>query len=123
VLGGICLLARTFRRVIVEGSSMEPTLVAGDRLLFSPLRRPRRGDIVAVPDPRQPRRLLVKRVTAVDDGQGLISVRGDNPDASTDSRDFGPVERRRVLGRAVYRYAPIERAGPFGKAGERYHRR
>jgi len=38
-------------------------------------------------------------------------VRGDNPDASTDSRVFGPVRRRAVIGRAVYRYWPPARRG------------
>jgi nickel-type superoxide dismutase maturation protease len=101
------------RRVTVAGASMEPALSPGDRLLFfPPLSRLRPGDIVAVPDPRQPARLLVKRVTSLD-GR-FVSVEGDNPDESTDSRVFGPVERRAILGRAVYRYAPAGRVGPVG---------
>jgi hypothetical protein len=38
-----------------------------------------------------------------------LTVRGDNPSASTDSRDFGPVPAASVRGRVVYRYAPPHR--------------
>jgi signal peptidase I len=88
---------------------MEPTLAGGDRLLLLRRRSPQVGDIVAVGDPRAGGRLLVKRVTAVRGDQ--ILVEGDNRVASTDSGTFGPVDRRAVLGRAVYRYGPPGRSG------------
>ncbi len=91
---------------------MEPTLVPGDRLVVLTAPRLRPGDIVAVPDPRHPRRLLVKRVMSVDRRQRLVTVEGDNRDHSTDSRTFGPLPRSAVVGRVVYRYAPAARAGP-----------
>ena len=97
------------RRVVVHGSSMQPTLEAGDRLLVIRAGRPRAGHLVVVPDPRQPDRFLVKRVAAV--GGGSITVRGDNPVASTDSREFGALSVDAVRGRAVYRYAPPSRTG------------
>lgn len=100
------------RRVVVEGTSMAPTLAPGDRLLVVRGRRPRAGDLVAVADPRRPGRLLVKRVA----GQhlGLLDLRGDNPAASTDSRSFGPVPPSAVRGRVVRRYWPPDRRGPIG---------
>jgi nickel-type superoxide dismutase maturation protease len=118
------------RRVIVRGHSMAPTLLAGDRILVVAGRRLRRGDIVAVPDPRRAERLLMKRVTHIAPGRHTVSLSGDNAAASTDSRTFGPVPRRAILGRAVYRYGPAERAGRIdisrrGRAArsvERYHR-
>ena len=100
------------RRVVVEGRSMEPTLEAGDRLLLvRPLRgrRPRVGDIVAATDPRPGGRLLIKRVASVQGDRVLIE--GDNQSSSTDSGDFGPVDRRAIVGRAVYRYGPPGRTG------------
>ncbi|MHB1553458.1 MAG: nickel-type superoxide dismutase maturation protease [Acidimicrobiales bacterium] len=100
------------RRVVVEGRSMLPTFEPGDRLLVVrlPRRWPlRRGDVVAVPDPRAPSRLLVKRVAAV--SARLVTVTGDSPSESTDSRSFGPVDRAQVWGRACYRYAPRARSG------------
>jgi nickel-type superoxide dismutase maturation protease len=98
------------RRVVVRGPSMEPTLAPGDRLLVLRVKRVRAGDVVAVRDPGDRRRLLVKRVGAVI--PGAVVLRGDNPGASTDSRVFGPVPEHAVVGRVVRRYAPEWRAGP-----------
>jgi len=98
------------RRVVVEGRSMEPTLAPGDRLLVVRARAVHPGDVVAVRDPSHPRRVLVKRVGAVLD-VGIV-LRGDNPGASTDSRSFGPVPARAVLGRVLRCYSPRWRAGP-----------
>jgi len=94
---------------------MEPALAPGDRLLMVPAVTPRPGHIVAVVDPYDHGRLLVKRVASVDRRRRVISVEGDNRDASTDSRAFGPLPRNAVLGRAVYRYAPAARAGSLRK--------
>jgi nickel-type superoxide dismutase maturation protease len=94
------------QRILVEGDSMRPTLEPGDRLVCVRSRRVRPGDLVAVHDPRDGR-LLVKRVASVDP----LTVAGDNPDASTDSRSFGAVTPDRVVGRAVYRYWPDDRRG------------
>lgn len=104
------LAARPVRRVRVEGASMRPALEDGDRLLVVRGLRVRVGDVVAVPDPRRPERLLVKRVVGRD-GRWL-TVLGDDADASTDSRAFGPVPASSVVGRAVHRYAPEARRGP-----------
>src|SRR4051794_22306333 len=82
------LAAKTFGRVEVVGDSMTPALEPGDRLLLIS-KRPRVGDVVAVRDPRASDRVLVKRVSAIDGGD--VAVVGDNLDASTDSRMFGPV--------------------------------
>ena len=102
-------------RVEVVGDSMRPTLEPGDRLVLSRRRRVRPGDLVAVTDPRQARRIVVKRVTRVSDAG--LTVLGDNPSASTDSRVFGPVSPSAVQGRAVYRYHPPSRRGRLANGG------
>jgi nickel-type superoxide dismutase maturation protease len=105
------LVVSRVRRVVVRGSSMLPAFAPGDRLLVVPSWRVHPGDVVAVADPRQPSRLLVKRVGSVDVRNRLVTVFGDNRSFSTDSRVFGPVPRRSVVGRAVYRYWPPGKEG------------
>jgi len=91
---------------------MEPALWAGDWIVVSGMSRPPRvGEIVLVRDPRKPENLMVKRVSAVADG--ACTLLGDRLEESTDSRTFGPVPLANVLGRALFRYAPIGRIGWF----------
>ena len=101
------MFGRMFGRMVVEGDSMRPTLLPGDRLLLLRWGRARPGDLVVTSDPRQPSRLVVKRVAAL--GPAGLTVVGDNAASSTDSRSFGPI--RQVHGRALYRYHPPGRAG------------
>lgn len=105
---------RPLQRVTVEGWSMLPTLEPGDRLLVGPVRRLQPGQLIAIGDPRRPDRLMVKRVHLVTDG--WVEVRGDNPTASTDSRQLGPVPAALVRGRILYRYAPAGRVGPVERS-------
>jgi nickel-type superoxide dismutase maturation protease len=101
--------SKSFRRVRLAGDSMLPAFQPGDRLLVGPPARIAPGTVVALPDPRSPARLIVKRVHAA--GRTWVDVRGDNPAASTDSRHFGPVPRSQLTGRIVYRYGPAGRTG------------
>jgi nickel-type superoxide dismutase maturation protease len=94
---------------------MLPSLLPGDRLIVVRLGRPRPGDLVALHDPTEPARLLVKRVSGL--GPAGIEVRGDNEGASRDSRAFGAVAPGRLIGRAVYRYFPPARAGLLPRSG------
>ncbi|MGO9558108.1 MAG: S26 family signal peptidase [Acidimicrobiales bacterium] len=100
-------------RVSVEGTSMIPELAPGDRLLAVKLPVLEAGDIVALTDPAEPSRILVKRVTRLH--AVTVEVEGDNGAVSRDSRVFGAVSRRQVLGRVVYRYHPREAAGRLGR--------
>ena len=104
------------RRLRVSGESMVPTLLPGDRVLvlagLGPLRPSiRTGDLVALADPRDPGRIMIKRVAGFDGSR--VVVRGDNEGASTDSRHFGPVDPSTLRGRVIYRYHPEDRRGAF----------
>lgn len=96
---------------------MAPALLPGDRLVIARLGGLAIGHVVALPDPRDGSRLLLKRVGDV--GGDTIEVFGDNPSSSTDSRHFGRVPAASVRGRVVYRYSPPERAGWFPAQGGR----
>jgi nickel-type superoxide dismutase maturation protease len=112
---GISVGRRWLDVVEVRGASMAPSLLPGDRLLVeshSYLRRPpRRGEVVLAADPRAPDRELIKRVASIDDAGYSAELRGDAPEASTDSRDFGAVPLSGIRWRAVFRYWPPQRAG------------
>ena len=64
----------TVRRVEVEGESMLPALESGDRLLVLRGCRVRAGDVAVVRDPRDPARLVVKRVASVPNPRPQQSV-------------------------------------------------
>ncbi|CAN5578761.1 hypothetical protein BH23CHL8_BH23CHL8_01220 [soil metagenome] len=93
---------------------MAPTLLPGDWLLVDPeafrARAPQVGELVLVSDPRAPERLLAKRVAWVEP-DGRLRVAGDDPGASTDSRDFGSLDRASVAGCPWFRYWPLSRWG------------
>jgi nickel-type superoxide dismutase maturation protease len=112
---GITVGRRWLDVVEVRGGSMAPSLLPGDRLLVESrtyrLRAPRPGEVVLAADPREPERELIKRVAAVDDDNASAELRGDDPAASTDSREFGAVPLTAIRWRAAYRYWPPQRVG------------
>jgi nickel-type superoxide dismutase maturation protease len=95
-------LGRRFR-VRVRGASMEPTLLDGDEVLVAThayrRRRPNPGDVVLTRHPIQSDIKTIKRVSTVDESG--LTLLGDNPAASTDSRSYGRVPLDRLLGRVV----------------------
>ncbi len=95
-----------FDRFVVEGESMAPSVAPGERVFVNRaaywFRPPRAGDVVVLRDPRKPERLLIKRIDAAHGNS--FEVAGDNVDASTDSRTFGPVPANLILGKVWFRY-------------------
>jgi nickel-type superoxide dismutase maturation protease len=91
----LTILSLFVRRISVEGSSMAPTYVSGERLtVVRRWSRVRVGDVVVLADPRDGGRWLLKRCVAREGSR--VDLRGDNAQASTDSRDFGLVPARDV---------------------------
>lgn len=96
---------------------MVPTLLPDDWCLVVRPRSWRRGDIVVVEHPGRLGYEMVKRLDAVPGdtvrgrvlGAGEFWVLGDRADASTDSRQFGPVGSELLKARVLLVYAPVER--------------
>lgn len=113
----LIIVSLGFKRVVVEGRSMLPAYSPGQRLVVNRfaylLRPPREGDVVVV---CRGRRLDLKRVTAVPGDRVILQgadrvlgpdewfVTGDNPGESTDSRHYGPVRGRDILGKVWFAY-------------------
>jgi len=124
----LVLRARPFRAV-VRGPSMAPALHDGDVVLAFGGVRPATGDVVVVEHPGRSGYEMVKRVagapgdmvSALPDGSRLGApvalgagewfVVGDAPDASTDSRSFGPVRSEHLRGVVRFVVWPGERLG------------
>ena len=98
------------RRFVVRDTSMRPALQTGDRLLVGRWLRLRTGDLVVLRDPEQHSIYLVKRVASLEPN-GDVVLRADNPNVSRDSRHFGAVPGRLIVGRVLFRYMPAERRG------------
>lgn len=91
-----------FHKLRIYGHSMEPTLQEGTVVLVNTyafwFRSPKKNDIVALYDPRD-KKILVKRIIKKD--KNMFFVQGDNTLHSTDSREFGMINRRDILGKIV----------------------
>jgi len=120
---------------------MAPAIEPGDWLLVDPttIRWPRRGSVVVVREP-DGGALAIKRVAAgpgdrVAFAEGYLELADDEAwllaDATTeaaetrgfgepiDSRRYGPVPVELLVGRAWFRYAPLNRLGLIPRPSRR----
>lgn len=86
------------RRVV--GNSMVPGIVSGTIVVTVSSGTVKPGDVVIA---RQKGREVIKRVTAIQGG--MVELRGDNTAESNDSRRYGPVAKRDILGVVMIRFA------------------
>lgn len=98
----IRLLLRRVVGVRVEGDSMAPLLRSGDRVLVDPKAAFQPGDIVVARHPYRSSVRILKRLISIN-ADGRVSLAGDNPRESEDSRTFGSVSSSDLLGKVVAR--------------------
>jgi nickel-type superoxide dismutase maturation protease len=86
----------------ISGNSMYPTFSASDIIFVNRLAyvfvHPQLNDIIALHDPRDGK-VLIKRIIKIE-GKGYF-VQGDNKNSSTDSRVFGMIGRRDIIGKVI----------------------
>ena len=96
----LLFVLRRRQHMRVDGFSMKPVLNAGDHVLIRTVNQnedtPPCGSIVVSWHPQLEGMRIIKRLTGCQGG--LMDLRGDNSAASTDSRQFGLVERSRLIG-------------------------
>lgn len=88
---------------IIKGDSMLPTLKQGDLVFINPSAKPKIGDIVLFRHPFKQSVKAVKRLAQIT-ADGRYFLVGDNALESADSRSFGAIRAKDVLGVAVCRF-------------------
>ena len=80
---------------------MEPTLSEGDVVLISSLpyifKNPKVGDVIIL----KRQKYIIKRIIKED--RGKFFVEGDNKKESTDSKNFGWISRKEILGKVIFK--------------------
>jgi nickel-type superoxide dismutase maturation protease len=87
---------------LVEGDSMSPVLKDGDAVLINPSETVAAGDIILANHPFKKSVKILKRVKELDEKGDLI-LTGDNAPESTDSRTFGAVPLKYLIGKVTCR--------------------
>jgi len=131
-----------FEPFVVKGASMEPNFYQGDYLIIDKLsfhfREPKRGEVIVLRYPLNPKQRFIKRIVAlpgeeiaieggkvkvngkildeskylpnfvetpgdleVSLSQNQYFVLGDNRSASFDSRQWGPLQKKEIIGRVL----------------------
>lgn len=106
VIRGIArFVSPMMRRVRIEGVSMVPTYGPGEYVwVRRTWRSPSVGLVVAVRDPDDATREVIKRV--VNCRLGLVTLQGDNAQVSRDSRVYGDIAVRDVRWRVIPQRRP-----------------
>ncbi|KAK0461912.1 LexA/Signal peptidase, partial [Desarmillaria tabescens] len=141
------LMARFFPITKLTGRSMQPTINPDenqlwhdfallDRVSVQAAAKFKRGDIVTLFSPIDPKRVLVKRVVAKEGDivdtlppypvpqvripEGHVWVEGDDPYHSDDSNTLGPVPAALIEAKLLFLVWPFSRIGSLKTPSARY---
>ncbi len=85
----------------IQGNSMYPAFNSGDVVLVNRLafffKNPKIGDIIVLKKERD----IIKRIIKVKDNRFFVV--GDNKKESTDSRQFGWIGRKEIVGKVIFK--------------------
>ncbi|MDO8657902.1 MAG: signal peptidase I [Candidatus Levybacteria bacterium] len=89
----------------IKEKSMEPGIKEGSVVLINRyhylFKKPEAGDMVVLRDPTDSKRFIIKRVKELKDGR--VFVIGDNEKESVDSRQFGWIDKKNILGKVFFK--------------------
>jgi len=80
----------------VEGESMLPTLVPGQRVIINKWSKGAKGDLIVF---YAQGRTMIKRISHIEKEQRYVT--GDNASKSTGSEEFGKVSPQVIIGRVL----------------------
>lgn len=108
---------------------MEPTYHNGDYLIVDEISylagEPKKDDVIIFRYPKDPKVFFIKRIIGLPNenisvngkevrlGDDEYFVMGDNRDFSSDSRAWGPVPKKMIIGRSFIRLWPLNKIGLF----------
>lgn len=93
-----------YKIAMVSGHSMEPTLNDGEFCILQTRCTLEDGDIIVIDtteEPNIPVSSIIKRYIATQSSSDEIYVLGDNRSHSYDSRKFGRLKRKNVVGKII----------------------
>lgn len=100
-------ILRKRRRFRVTGISMQPLLQPEEEILINPFAyqkaSPQINDLVVATHPDKKNLEIVKRISYITE-EGTFFLLGDNPNHSTDSRNFGTIPLKNIIGKVTTRF-------------------
>lgn len=87
-------------RFTIKEKSMKPFLKEGDSVVVSKIfLKLRVGDVVIFHHPTTPPYTFIKRISKIDNEKYFVE--GDNKKMSFDSRKFGYIKRKDIIGKVI----------------------
>jgi nickel-type superoxide dismutase maturation protease len=87
----------------ITGHSMEPELLQGTQVLVSSIPylffRPKTNDVIAFKN-KEDKKIYVKRIVGIKNN--TFYVLGDNKQDSKDSKSFGWITKKDIIGKVIY---------------------